>query len=285
MELVVSINSKELDKYLKFTNSFIIGLSNYSINYYELTIEEIKNILKKYSNINLFIAINKNIFNEDLIILEKNLKELSKLKIKGILFYDLSVLSIVKRLKLNIDLVYNQDHLVTNYNIVNFYSDLGCKYSYLSSDITSLEMEEISSKTKVNLMALFIGHIVISHSKRKLVSNFYNHINKKNIETINMLSLKNEDSKYYVIENEIGTNVLTKEILNGSRAFVSLKEKLQYAILDNNLIDDKVFLLVLKLFKENLELKINDKEFVQKVTNLIGNYEGFFYTKTIYKVK
>ena len=172
MKLLVSINDKELSKYMSFTDSFIIGLKDFSINYYELDINEIEELLNKYKNINLFISINKNIFNNDLLKLENNLIKLAKLNIKGILFYDLSILSIVKRLNLNLDLVYHQTHMVTNYNIVNFYKELGCKYAYLSTEITCCEMKEISEKTDIKLMALFIGHIIISHSKRKLVSNY-----------------------------------------------------------------------------------------------------------------
>ena len=119
LKLLVSVNKKELSEYLEFTDSFIIGLKDFSVNYFEVSLEEIEELLRKYSNINLFIAINKNIFNNDLNNLEENLIKLEKLNIKGIMFYDLSVLSIVKRLKLNLDLVYHQSHMVTNYNIIN----------------------------------------------------------------------------------------------------------------------------------------------------------------------
>ena len=250
MELIVSVNSKELDKYLKFTNSFIIGLQNFSVNYLEFSLEEIEDLLDKYKSINLFVSINKNIFNSDLKELENSLIELNKMNIKGILFYDLSVLSIVQRLNLELQLVYNQDHLVKNYNIVEFYKSLGCEYAYLASDITKLEMEEISSNTDIKLMALFIGHIVISHSKRKLVSNFYSHINKNNTHELNEIKEKNKENKYYVIENKVGTNILTKEILNGTKAFINLNDKLGYAILDSNLISDDIFLQVLSLYRK-----------------------------------
>ena len=285
LKLLVNVNDKELSKYIEFTDSFIIGLKDFSINYYELDIDEIKELLNQYQNINLFISINKNIFNDDLTLLEENLIKLSKLNIKGILFYDLSILSIVKRLNLNIDLVYHQTHMVTNYNIINFYEYLGCKYAYLATEITAMEMEEISQKTNVKLMALFMGHIIISHSKRKLVSNFYQHMGEFNDNKINVIKEKNKDNKYYVLENTKGTNILTYDILNGSKAFISLKDKLEYAVLDNNLIDDELFIKVLKLYKDNLDGKLDNDKFISNVEKLIGNYEGFFYTKTIYKVK
>ena len=285
MKLLIKPNTKELSKYLVFTDSFLIGLKNYSINYLELSLEEIEELLEKYSNINLFISINKNIFNKDLKLLEKYLIKLAKLNIKGILFYDISILSIVKRLNLNINLVLHQTHMVTNYNICNFYYDLGCSYACLSSEITAYEMEEILSKTNMKLMTYFICHIIISHSKRKLVSNYYQHINKDNKNKINVINEKNKDTKYYIIENNLGTNILTFDILNGTKAFISLKNKLEYGIFDNYLIDDSLFLKILENYKDNLDNKLSDDELIIKIENLIGNFEGFFFKKSIYKVK
>lgn len=285
MRLLVSVNTKELSKYLKFTNSFIIGLKDYSINYFEITIDEIKELLDKYHDIELFISMNKNIFNRDLEVLENNLKVLAKLPIKGILFYDLSILSIVKRLNLNLNLVFHQTHMATNYNICSFYEELGCKYAYLSSEITADEMFEISNNTNIELMAYFIGHQIISHSKRKLVSNFYEYINKDNDKKLNIIKEKNKDNKYYILENKNGTDILTYDILNGTKAFIRLNESLEYGILDNRFIDDKIFLKVLNEYHDYLNKKIDDETFVLKIEKLIGNYDGFFYKKTIYKVK
>ena len=285
MKLLVKIDNQEIGKFKKFTNSFLIGLKNYSVSYLEMDIEEIKKILNDNSDIELFVSINKNIFNEDLDDLKEKLIELAYLNIKGILFYDLSIVSIVKSLGLNINLVYHQTHMVTNYNICNFYYNLGVKYGYLSTEITEKEMREIANNTKMKLMAYFIGHPIISHSKRKLVSNFYQFIGKTNDKKVNIIKEKGKDSKYYIEENKIGTNILTENILNGSRAFVSLKDKLEYAILDNYLIDNNIFLKILGLFKDNLDNKLDNELFIKKVNKFIGINDGFFYQKTIYKVK
>ena len=284
--LLINVNKKELDEYLEFTNSFIIGLENYSINYYEVSIKEIEEILNKYKDIDLFISINKNIFNKDLKDLETKLISLSKLRIKGILFYDLSILEIVKRLKLNINLVIHQTHMITNYNICNYYKDLGVKYGYLSTEITEEEIGEISSKTNLELMAYFIGHPIISHSKRKLVSNYYTYANKENKLDYNVIKEHGKDSKkYYIKEDKKGTNIRTYDILNGTKAFTILKEKLKYAILDTNLIDENLFIEILSLYRKNLDNKLSNEDLIQKVQDLIGENDGFFYLKTIYKVK
>ena len=285
MKLLVSVNKKELADYLKYTNSFLIGLKNYAINYYEATLSDIKEILNNYPGIELFVSLNKNIFNEDLKDLKEKLQELATLKIAGILFYDLSILSFVKKLNLNIPLVIHQTHMVTNYNICNYYFERGVKYAYLSAEITESEMALISKKSNILLMATFVGHLIISHSKRKLVSNYFVYIKKEKSKDLNTIEEKNSKQKYYIKETNLGTDILTKDILNGTRAFCLLKEKIEYAILDNNLIDDTIFLEVLKLYKKYLNKKIEEAFFIEKVQELIGSYEGFFFQKTIYKVK
>lgn len=285
MKLLVSVNQKELSNFLEFTNSFLIGLKNYSVNYFEFSIEEIKELKEKYENIELFVSINKNIFNSELEDIKEKLKELNKIGIKGILFYDISLLSLVKKLNLDLDLCFHQTHMVTNYNICNYYYSHGVKYAYLSTEITALEMKEISEKTKMDLMAYFIGHPIISHSKRKLVSNFYEFNKKDKKNSLKVIKEKNGKTNYYIKEDSLGTNILTYDILNGARAFTLIKNYLSYAILDSKLIEESIFLEVLRLYKANLDNKLNDEELILKVQELIGSYEGFFFKKTIYKVK
>lgn len=285
MKLLVNLNNKELDKFLEYTNSFIIGLKDYAVNYLELDVKEIKELLNKYPNIELFVSINKNIFNKELDKLKENLKELNKLKIKGILFYDLSVLKLVKELKLEIDLCIHQTHMVTNYNICNYYLKHGVKYAYTATEITVEEIKEISEKSDISLITYLCGHPIVSHSKRKLVSNFYEFIKKDNNNKLNIIKEKNKDNKYYIEECSSGTNILTYDILNGSRSFLELKDKISYGILDSYLIPNDIFLLVLKTYKDKLDNSISDQEFLDKIRELIGEYEGFFFKKTIYKVK
>ena len=41
MKLLVSLNNKKLDDYLNYTNSFILGLKDFSINYLEFDLNDI----------------------------------------------------------------------------------------------------------------------------------------------------------------------------------------------------------------------------------------------------
>ena len=289
MKLLVSLKTLELESYLKFTNSFLIGLKDYCVNYHEASTNEIKNLLEKYPQIELFISINKNIFNEDIEDLKLKLQELAKLKIKGILFYDLSILNLVKELNLDIPLVIHQEHMITNYNICNYYDDKEVEYAYLSSDITTEEILEIANKTKIKLMVFLVGNILITHSKRNLISNYCEYYQEDNKCDKHILKEKNKKEKYIIEETKQGTNILTYHILNGANSFLTLKDKISYGVFDSNIRDDleeKDFLKILELYSLVLERKISDEDFLEEIAKVSNNYhEGFFNKKTIYKVK
>lgn len=286
MNLLVSLNSKVVDDYLDYTNSFIIGLKDYSINYLEFTLEEIKDLLKKETNIELFISINKNIFNDEIKDLEKILCELNKLPIKGILFYDLAVLSIVKRLSLKIPLCWHQTHMVTNYNTCNYYKEKGCTYAYLSSEITSDEIEEIANNCDLSFMTLFMGHPIVSHSKRMLLSNYFANYNYEKEDKDYLIKSK-DSANYYIKETKNGTSIIYGNIVNGSKYLIELKNDIDYAVLDEQYIDHGKFINILRLFKKILNEKDEKmiEEYLFEIEQMIGNDTGFFAKKTIYMVK
>ena len=157
---VITSNVNNVLEYSKLgVDSFIFGLKDYSSGYSNpLTIDEIRNLREEYSG-ELFIAVNKNIFNSELDDLETKMQQLDELNISGILFYDMAVLSIRNRLGLSVPLVWNQTHMVTNYNTCNYYYDKGCEYGVLSSEITLEEVNEIRKNTKMKLFLNRYGYV------------------------------------------------------------------------------------------------------------------------------
>ena len=84
MKLLIETINDNFNEYK--CDEFILALSNYSvqsIKYYDL--DEIKNIRNK-SNKEIFIKINKNIFNNEIDKLRDILIELDKMNIYGIFF-------------------------------------------------------------------------------------------------------------------------------------------------------------------------------------------------------
>ena len=285
MRLLVGLNTRRISDYLNYTNSFIIGLKDFSINYQEFSLKEIQELKEKYSNIELFISINKNIFNSDLKDLEENLDYLSKLDISGLLFYDLSILSIVNRKKLNIPLVWAQEHMTTNYNTCNYYYDKGCKYAYLSSEITVDEIKEIKDNSKIKLISFMFGYPDVSFTKRKLLTNYflYNNLDKEN-DWYTIAS--DDDNKYFIKESTLGTRILYGKVMNGIKPFNDLINIVDYALLNEELMDHDIFIKSLDVFKKILDNNISVSDANNEIDNLVNSSDTvFYYKKTIYKVK
>lgn len=284
--IVVPNDIKDIEIYSNNIDTFIIGLKDYSINYPIATIEEIKELSKKY---NLFIAVNKNIFNSELDDLLDKLKELAKLNILGVLYYDLGILNLVKDNNLSLDLVWHQTHMVTNYNTCNFYYEQGVKYGYIANEITLDEILEINKNTNMDLLVEVIGYPIVSHSRRSLLTNYFKSISKEKENKIYDISEK--DTLLKVRETKDGTSFLNGYITNGTKPLFDLiKNNISYLVLDMQYISlDLAFKIIEKYnYILNNITNINESEKEEIITymnNLIGDYTNFFYKKTIYKIR
>lgn len=277
---------KTINSNVEKFDGLVIGLKDYSVSYdFCLDVEQLKEYVNKNNDKDIFVAINKNLTNSDLIVIENVLKELSVISIKGILFYDISILYLKQKLNIPIDLVWNQTHMVTNYNTCNYYYAEGCKYAYLSNEITLDEMLEISDKSKIKTLAMVFGHSTIAHSKRKLLSNYFEYINKNKEKNCYDITETINNNKYIVEETDLGTTIFNEKLLNGIRPLFELNNKLDYAIIEE---DDNInFEELASYFRKVVNNEIVDKEMIIKSVNELypNTTEGFFYKKTIYKVK
>lgn len=276
MEIIIKSKKK------KEAFCLLFGLKNLSTYDNIITLEE----LKEMDTSKIFIAIDKNIFNDDLKDLKEALQELNKLNIKGIFFYDLAVLNLCKKLNINIPLIWNQNFLVTNYKTCNYYEKEGVQGAVLSSEITIDEILEIKNHTKLDLFVNLFGYQTMAISKRHLISSYFDYLNEENEEKINYI-IENND-KYQVVEDSYGTKFLTKDILNGIRYIKKLKDKgIKYIILNDEGIEKETFLKICDYFKQ--AINTNDENEIMKIerdiNSLVKTSLGFLDKKTIYKVK
>ena len=158
-----------------------------------------------------------------------------------------------KELSLKTELVWHQEHLTTNYGAVNFWFNNGVRYSYLSSELTKREVDEIRSNTDALIFVNAFGYIPMFTSKRHLVDNYLDSFNIKDKGN----RIYKEGKFYNIIDGENGTVVYSDYVLN---ADVSA----DYLVYNSNFIDD---------FKRVFECNDFKKE------------SGFLFKETIYKVK
>ncbi len=268
------------NKSIKNADAFLFGIKDLSHENNALSIKELSNL--KLDNV--FVSIDKNIFNDDLPLLEKTLTELNKLPIKGIFFYDVAVLSISKRLNLTTPLIWNQNFLTTNYSTCNYYKEEGVKGTLLSSEITKDEIIEIANNTDMDLYLNIFGYQLMAISKRKLVSSYFDFINKK-IQSKN-ITIKENNINYFVEESDLGTKFYSPKILNGIKYLKDFEESgIKYIILDDELIEETKFVEVVNIYKKALDKKEDLNLLERDINSILDTSTSFLDQKTIYKVK
>lgn len=268
------------NNYLEYLNSgldgLILPLENFSVDYFKYySISFIKEY-KKNTNKLCFVVINKMIFNNELDSLLDILKELEKIVVDGVLFYDLAVLSLVKENSLNLNLIYNATHMVTNSDTINLYYELGVKGAYLSNEITKDEVLNIRNNTKSDLFILLLGNPVVAMSRRSLLTSYF--INKNKIKE-DIITIKEPKSgqEFLVKEDSNGTTFFYNKRLNLSNVYKELVgNNINYGIIEQGNFNNNQYKELIKSFVNFDKKKIDD---------LAGHNRGFLYRETIYKVK
>ncbi len=268
------------NNYLEYLNSgldgLILPLENFSVDYFKYYSVSFIKEYKKNTNKLCFVVINKMIFNNELDSLLDILKELEKIAVDGVFFYDLAVLSLVKENCLNLNLIYNATHMVTNSDTINLYYDLGVKGAYLSNEITKDEVLNIRNNTKSDLFILLLGNPVVAMSRRSLLTSYF--INKNKIKE-DIITIKEPKSgqEFLVKEDSNGTTFFYNKRLNLSNVYKELVvSNINYGIIEQSNFDNNQYKELIKSFV-NFDKK--------KIDNLAGHNRGFLYRETIYKVK
>lgn len=281
MTKLITIPTKQnLSNIVEYSDAILIGIDNLSVNVPDTySIHEVEEIIKKYNQIEFFVALNKNMHKCDLDSLKDTLIKLDKMNIAGIFYYDIAVLEYRNTLNLKVPLVWSQEHLTTNYATMNYWYNENVNYTYVSSEITLDEIIENRKNTKMKLIVPIFGYLPMFVSKRHLVENYLEYFN------LDKKSSKYElekDSKLYpvsIISND--TTIYSSHILNGLSEFKVLEDNnIEYVTLNSYNIDASKFIDVLKIYKNRLY------ESEKEIDFMFDNLDkGFLYKETVYRVK
>ena len=148
-----------------------------------------------------------------------------------------------------------------------------------NNEVTIDEINEISKKTKMKLFVNVLGYQVMGYSRRSLLSNYFKSIGKEKEK--NNYTIVNNGEEYIVREEDKGNAFLFGKPLNGSNIIKDLD--VDYIILNDYNFDKDTFSKALELYTKLVETK--DNKYALELDNLVGDNRGFFFTKTIYKVK
>ncbi|NLC96243.1 MAG: hypothetical protein GX675_01535 [Erysipelotrichaceae bacterium] len=189
--------------------------------------EEIANAVKVAfeNNLKVYIKMNKMYDDEELESALDYLKFLKNLNVSNIFYNDPSVFVLAKSLGIEDRLVYDPDTIVTNSYDANYHLKKGIYGVILSKEITKEEMIMISNKVSGNTGVIVHGYLNMSYSKRKLIKNYFEYLNKE-YDANNKRSLylieQTRIGKMPIIEDEQGTMIFTDYVQESFDEIVEL---------------------------------------------------------------
>ena len=283
-------------------DAFIIGEAEYALrlpNYFshDEVIDAIKHIKRKHKKI--YLAINKIIHEYELEKFESYINEMLH-DIDGFIFGDLSVYQMAKRLGVVNKLIYHPETYVTNYETVNFYGRKQIKRVSIAKEITLEDIEMIGTKSSLEVEVMGHGAINMFHSKRDLVTNYFqfikdeeptNHHNKE----LYLIEEKRQDEKYPIIEDQNGTHIFSGYDLCTVNYLDHLIESGITSIrIDGFFKSDKVLKEIVSVYKKAItDYQLSKETYLtnkQDYLDLLNNIDGirpfntgFLFKKTVYK--
>ena len=270
-KLILPKSLDEINNLKDYYDGIIVGVKDLSVNVnLYLTVDEINNLKIDKE---IFVALNKNMHNQDLDFLEDVMKNLKNAN--GILYYDAAVVAFYDELKPNYDLVWSQEHMTTSSTTCNYWKSKGVNYAYLSGDITLDEILNIRKQVDMKLMVPIFGYLPTFVSKRHLVKNYLECFDIKDDSKI--YYLEKEEKKYPILDNSL-TSVYSANILSSLDAYKELeKNGIDYVTFNSFNIKEADFEEVLKIYSGKSSKKVED--FFHNLDT------GFLYKETYYKVK
>ena len=190
-------------------------LKNFSIDELKQSVEYAHGRNKK-----VFVSLNKIPHENDINQTKKYIKSLIDTNIDAIVLIEPGMLTIVREVSKDITIHLSDQANVTNYETAIFWYNQGIKRVIASKELSCEEIGQIRLKAPIDMEieALAHGALFISHSGRKLLSNFLKGKNADKNNTIdskkyNLVEEKRPGKYFPVYEDERGTFLFNTEDL------------------------------------------------------------------------
>ncbi|MEF9920616.1 MAG: peptidase U32 family protein [Erysipelotrichaceae bacterium] len=217
INLIASIY--EIDDIVKYkeagAHSIIMGLPFFSARPVSIfSKEDIKHAreITLRQGMNLYVLMNRMFCEEELKQTKEMLVFLKAVGVDGIYFGDEALLYMANELDMTSKLIYNPDTLITNSMDVSYYLNEGISMVCISKEITLADMIEIGRHNENQVEVTIHGRLNMMHSKRKLLTNYFNHLGiDYEVNAKRTLSLKEVTRKDLmpIIEDDLGTHVFS----------------------------------------------------------------------------
>jgi len=268
---------------------FIVGTEEFSNRLaHAFSMDELKRAVETIHHLGkeVYISLNIIVHHRDLPSVESFLSDLLPLHVDGIIFGDLSIYQIAKRLDIHQLLIYSPETLNTNYFDPIFWHKKGIKGLTISKEITLEDIGKIAETSQIEISIIGHGHLNMFHSRRPLIENFFKYNQdtyEKYLENRNLKIVEEIRKEAYPIFQDVhGTHIFRDKALESYKEIIDLSNMIDVFIVDGIFKDTNYMIETMK----NYQLILRNQDSLQ-ATTISKQYEsdhdsGFLYKKTVY---
>ncbi|WP_245881961.1 peptidase U32 family protein [Streptohalobacillus salinus] len=163
----------------------------------------------------VYVMVNAIYHNEHLQTLPDYLIAINDMQVDGIVAGDQSIYQLLQDLDVSLPLIWNPATLSTNYQTLRFWSARGLRRAALSNELRLDASIEIKQHLDRAVDIQVHGMTCIFQSKRKLVKNYYDHIDRPYDPEIEryIREDKKSETHYPIFEDSNGTHIMSTEDL------------------------------------------------------------------------
>ncbi|MBQ3254083.1 MAG: U32 family peptidase [Acholeplasmatales bacterium] len=282
MKIVSSIyNIQELNNNIKNMDCALLMIPNISLVYDDLDIELALNICNS-NNVIPIIALNKIYQPYEL----DNIKNiLSKYANGNVYFYisDIGVANIGIKMNIINKMIFNPETMITNTCDLIEYKNLGFDSLAMSHEITYKDLIKSYNESKADLFYLGFGHRLMFYSKRHLVSLYANKNNTEYPTKDLYLRESTREDFLPIIENNNGTMIYRSYLISLIDEMDNLSF-LKYFYLDSLYIDDDIYSKVLELAYKLNNNEVTKSDAIEDLKSFnLDIQDGFKYKDSVYQ--
>ncbi|MGI6786956.1 MAG: peptidase U32 family protein [Acholeplasmataceae bacterium] len=270
---------------LLIADGYIVGNSLFSIRLPKsFNVEEINQIIKfsKDNQKEVYLTLNKMFYDEDFPKLDAFLDSILLDDLTGIIASDLGLVYYLINKKMASKVIWQGETLSTNQFDFNFLSQFNIKGSFVGKEITIEDILNIGYYKQYELFILGHGYYSMFYSKRKLISNFYEHYQldiNGNRYKYHLTETQRVTEKYPILEDENGTHVFRPNVTNSFEVLNKIKEVANYFVVDSLFKDDEYAKNIINLYKNGFDQKLVDQLMLEYNEEWD---DGFYTNKTVY---
>lgn len=181
-------------------------------------IEEAVQLARPYGA-KIYVVANNIMDNDILTQLPDYMLRLSQIEVDAIVFGDPAVLIAMREAGVKLPLHWNPEMTATNHVSANYWGTKGATRAVLARELNLEQIIEFKRNTKLDVQVQVHGITNIYHSKRSLVSNYFDHQGREDDKLVGaerglyLVEAERKDEQFPIYEDRNGTHIMSSEDL------------------------------------------------------------------------